>query len=130
MKATKKVLNALNNNDYEVIEKIKSIKSEYAYIDEVKIIEYNHWYVEFKNFYECYDKFSQDKYLAFRNCIDFVKELNNKLCNEVNFKKRVHRYGIVSYNKFMFMFGIWFTYNDSYYYLTMSNKKVTLSIVI
>lgn len=115
----------LNEADNEVLNKIKNcdLKIRYNYIDYVEVLLGNKT-VDTKvyySIYSCYGKPSADKLFYYEGCLQFVQQLRYQDLNVIVS-------GIGRYNTFMFSYFISIKYNDSYYYIILTNKTTKVYI--
>ena len=125
MKMNKRTALELNNNDREVLNKIANcdLKIRYNYIDYVEILLGNKTFDTniYHSIYSCYDKPSADKLFYYEQCLQFVQQLRYQDLNVIVS-------GIGTYNTFMFSYFISIEYNDSYYYIILTNKTTKVYI--
>lgn len=116
----------LNENDLEVMNKIKSIKCNTGYniIDYVYLLKDNE-HISMNNvyysIYSCYERPSNLKLHYYDLCETFAHSLT--LLN-----LRLLEYGITSYNGFMFQYSIKFAYKETNYLLVLTDKTTKLYI--
>lgn len=130
MTTTKRTMNALTNENYEVLEAIQSIRTNegYEHIDYIKYllgnesIKRNYMYIDV---YAVYERPSQDKITCCNDCEWFAKQLLRKLDIDWEY---THSYGIVSYNKFMFKYEIWFRYKNYEYAIFLTDRTTKVYI--
>ena len=119
MKMNKRTALELNNNDNEVLNKIKNcdLKVSYNNIDYVEVLLDNQSVNTsvYESIYSCYDRPSADKLFYYNQCLQFEQQLRNKGLD-------VKIGGIASYNIFMFSYLILIKYKGSFYYIILTNK--------
>lgn len=115
----------LNEADNEVLNKINTCKQPIAYniIDYVEVLLANKSVNTsvYGSIYSCYDKPSADKIFYYEQCLQFVQQLRYQDLNVIVS-------GIGTYNTFMFSYFISIEYNDSYYYIILTNKTTKVYI--
>lgn len=130
MTTTKRTMNALTNENYEVLEAIQSIRTDagYEHIDYIKYLLGNEFIKRnelYMNVYGCYERPSKDKISACNMCEWFAEQLLKKLDIDWEY---THSYGIVSYNKFMFKYEIWFRYKNYEYAIFLTDRTTKVYI--
>lgn len=125
MKMNKRTALELNEVDNEVLNKIKACKQPIAYniIDYVEVLSGNKMVDTrvYHSIYSCYGKPSADKLFYYEQCLQFVQQLRYQDLNVIIS-------GIGTYNTFMFSYFISIEYNDSYYYIILTNKTTKVYI--
>ena len=125
MKMNKITALELNNNDNEVLNKIKNcdLKVRYNYIDYVEVLLDNKSAktTVYGSIYSCYEKPSADKLFYYEQCLQFENQLRNQGLD-------VNAGGIATYNIFMFSYFIAIKYKGSFYYIILTNKTTKVYI--
>ena len=130
MTTTKRTVDALTNENKEVLETIRTIRTGagYEHIDYIKYLLGNEFIKRndlYMNVYCCYERPSKDKISACNKCEWFAKQLLRKLDIDWEY---THSYGIVSYNKFMFKYEIWFRYKNYEYAIFLTDRTTKVYI--
>lgn len=128
MTTTKKTMNALTKENYEVLDAIINVKTVngYNYINYYLLgdetIKHNAFYIDI---YACYKRPSNDKINVYNNCICFAQEILKKL--NIYYENK-NNYGITSYNTCMFTFEVRFIYKNYAYKIVLTNKNTKVYI--
>lgn len=125
MKMNKRTALKLNNNDNEVLNKIKNcdLKVGYNYINYVEVLLDNQSATTtvYGSIYSCYERPSGDKLFYYEQCLKFEGQLRNQGLDVIVG-------GIATYNTFMFSYFISIKYKGSFYYIILTNKTTKVYI--